>query len=147
MPIKPQVEEIQVETLLTLLVRLIGGTKQISLIQVQADLQVDLWVDPRVDPLAEMVDILAIQDITTVIIEGETTRLTRRLQKSHLPKGITKTMQRMNAIAIAFSSFPTVSNKTLSKWLLASLLRFLPSNEVAISSLKPGSTMLNRSFN
>ena len=139
MPIKPQLEEIKAGILLTLLVRLIEGISQIFLIQVQADLQVDLRADPRVDPLAEMVDIHAIQDITIAITEGETTRPTRRLPMSHLLKATTKTIKKMNAIEIAFSSFRMASNRTLFRWLLESLLKSLLSNEVATFSLKLGS--------
>ena len=140
-------EEIQVEILLTLLVRLIEGISRMFLTQVQADLQVDLRADPRVDPLVEMEGIHASLDIIIVIAEGEMARLTRRLQMSRLLKATVKTMKKMNAIAIAFSSSRMANNRTLFRWLLGFLLKSLPSNEVALFSLKLGFTMSSRIFN
>ena len=146
MPTKLQVEQIQPEILLTLLVRLIGDINTISLIRVQAGLQVDLRADPRADLLAEMAGIHAIHDTIIVVIEGETTRPTRRLPMSRLLKATTKTTKRTNAIAIAFSSFHMDSNRTLSRWLLAFLLKSLLSTAVALFSLKLGFIMSSRIF-
>ena len=137
---KPQVEETQVGILLILLVHLIEEISRI-LIQVQVDLQVDLREDPRADPLAEMVDIRVTHDIIIVIIEGETTRPTRRLPMSHLLKVTTKTIKKMNAIEIAFNSFHMASNRTSFRWLLEFLLKFPLSSEVATFSLKLGFIM------
>ena len=132
MPTKLQGDETQLETLLTLLVRLIEGISQISPIQVQVDLQVDLRMDPRVEPLVEMVDIRATRDITIVITEGETIPPTRRLPMSRLLKATTKTTKKSNAIEIAFNSFHMASNRTSFRWLLEFLLKFLLSNGVVI---------------